>query len=111
MPNDLRTGRRISASLPIFDRDYFGRLLTEAGLKLSPQAPLATGQRIPGLGNGVIQDILFHAGIHPRRKIATLSGELRGKLFETLKSTLAEMTAGGGRNTREISSAQGAAIG
>lgn|GEM_PF-2077218 len=31
-----------------------------------PKAFLATEQRIPGLGNGVLQDILWTARIHPK---------------------------------------------
>jgi formamidopyrimidine-DNA glycosylase len=42
---------------------------------LSAKAFLATEQRIPGLGNGVLQDILFTAGIHPKRKMAAISEE------------------------------------
>jgi formamidopyrimidine-DNA glycosylase len=67
--------------------------------KLSLKALLATEQRIPGLGNGVLQDILFNAGMHPRKKAGTLSEKERGILFDSLKKTLSEMTAGGGRNT------------
>jgi lysophospholipase L1-like esterase/formamidopyrimidine-DNA glycosylase len=57
-----------------FDYTYFEALL--AGLKLqslSAKAFLAIGQRIPGLGNGVLQDILWTARIHPKRKMSTWS--------------------------------------
>jgi formamidopyrimidine-DNA glycosylase len=74
----------------------------------SAKAFLATEQRIPGLGNGVLQDILFRARINPRRKIATLSPAERHTLFETVRSTLREMTDAGGRDTeRDIFGAQG----
>lgn len=33
------------------------------------KALLATGQRIPGLDNGVLQDVLFRAGINPQRNL------------------------------------------
>ena len=42
-----------------FDRAYFETLFDEATPKLSTKAFLATEQRIPGLGNGVLQDILW----------------------------------------------------
>jgi len=42
---------------------------------------LATEQRIPGLGNGVLQDILFKAKIHPKRKVADLSEKNKCELF------------------------------
>ncbi len=83
-----------------FDRVYFDRILLAAEVrKLSLKAVLATGQRIPGLGNGVLQDILFAARMHPKKKVATLS-ERDGKLlFDCLKSTLVAMATQGGRDT------------
>ena len=56
---------------------------------------------IPGLGNGVCQDILFNARISPKRKISTLSEEDIDRLFNTVKSTLEEMTRRGGRDTEK----------
>jgi len=56
-----------------FDKAYFDTLRTEGLYKLSAKAFLATEQRIPGLGNGVLQDILFRVNIHPKRKMKTLS--------------------------------------
>ncbi len=67
--------------------------------KLPLKAFLATEQRIPGLGNGVLQDILFRAGLHPRRKVAGLDEGARGALFAALTTTLADMFKGGGRDT------------
>ena len=50
---------RIGALSDAFTLDYFKSLIDEATLKLSVKAFLATEQRIPGIGNGVCQDILF----------------------------------------------------
>ncbi|TFG69373.1 MAG: endonuclease VIII, partial [Anaerolineales bacterium] len=44
-----------------FDRAYFDTLFDENTPKLSAKAFLATEQHIPGLGNGVLQDILWTA--------------------------------------------------
>jgi len=83
-----------------FDRVYFDRLITSSeGQKLSAKAFLATEQRIPGLGNGVLQDILYKAGIHPKRRIETFTNSESEILFHSMKSTLKEMTAQGGRDT------------
>jgi formamidopyrimidine-DNA glycosylase len=83
-----------------FDWAYFDRLITSPDVqKLSVKAFLATGQRIPGLGNGVLQDILYNARIHPKRLVETLTGGERETLFQSIKSTLKEMTAQGGRDT------------
>jgi formamidopyrimidine-DNA glycosylase len=82
-----------------FDRAYFDSLLTADGGNLSAKAFLATEQRIPGLGNGVLQDILWKAKIHPRRKMDDLSAEDTGVLYDAVTSVLREMTARGGRDT------------
>jgi formamidopyrimidine-DNA glycosylase len=82
-----------------FDRAFFDTLFDGNSGKLSAKAFLATEQRIPGLGNGVLQDILFNAKIHPKRKINTLSENDKTTLFNSIKSTLAEMTFQGGRDT------------
>ena len=83
-----------------FDRTYFGSLLPDAQ-KLSVKALLATQQRIPGLGNGVLQDILWKAGIHPKRKVSALTDGELDALFATVKELLSEMTALGGRDTEK----------
>ena len=99
---------RVAIELPsplsdAFDMAYFDslRAAAEGGEKLSVKAFLATQQRIPGLGNGVLQDILWRAKLHPKRKLGTLSQAEWEGLFACVKSTLAEMTAKGGRNTEK----------
>ena len=82
-----------------FDRAVFDGLLTEECGKLSAKAFLATGQRIPGLGNGVLQDILWTAHVHPKRKMATLAAGDLETLYGAVKTVLAEMAAKGGRDT------------
>jgi len=82
-----------------FDYKYFLTLFDSKSLKMSAKAFLATEQRIPGLGNGVLQDILLNAKIHPTKKMNTLSEKQRCGLYDSVKSTLAEMVSGGGRDT------------
>ena len=84
-----------------FDKNYFDLLYIEALGKLSAKAFLATEQRIPGLGNGVLQDILFHAGIHPKRKMKSITEKEYIGLFRSIRDTLAEMTMLGGRDTEK----------
>ena len=84
-----------------FDATFFDTIFTEATRDLSAKALLATGQRIPGLGNGVLQDILFNAGIHPKRKKSKISDVERAELFHSLKGTLKKMTDLGGRDTEK----------
>jgi formamidopyrimidine-DNA glycosylase len=82
-----------------FDRAYFDTLFDENTPKLSAKAFLATEQRIPGLGNGVLQDILWTARIHPKQKMGELSAQAIDDMFTSVKQGLAEMTAQGGRDT------------
>lgn len=84
-----------------FTFEYFSSLLDSCSPKISTKAFLATEQRIPGLGNGVLQDILYNAGVHPKRKMNTLSGQEFRHLYSRIKETLAEMEAHGGRNTEK----------
>lgn len=85
---------------PEFDRAYFDRIASAPEVrKLSLKALLATEQRIPGLGNGVLQDILFRARMHPKKKVLTLAAEGSRILFDSVKRTLAAMAARGGRDT------------
>ncbi|MBN1643994.1 MAG: hypothetical protein JW856_04170 [Dehalococcoidales bacterium] len=85
---------------PEFDKAYFDSLISAPEVqKLSLKAFLATEQRIPGFGNGVLQDILFNAKMHPKKKVGTLSGKDKDILFGSLKSTLSAMAAQGGRDT------------
>lgn len=82
-----------------FDR-YFSELLADENTsKLSAKAFLATEQRVPGLGNGVLQDILWTAHIHPKRKMSQLSPDEITQMLQAVKSVLREMTVKGGRDT------------
>jgi len=84
-----------------FDRAYFNSLFDKQTVNLSLKAFLATEQRIPGLGNGVLQDILWNAYLHPKRKISTLADSEKEALFNAIKSTLGDMTRFGGRDTEQ----------
>lgn len=84
-----------------FTLDYFQSLLNEDTLKLSVKAFLATKQRIVGLGNGTVGDIMFNAGLHPKRKMNTLSKEEIQKLYNCIINTTKEMIEKGGRDTEK----------
>ena len=84
-----------------FSPVYFDGLLRSVKPSLSAKAFLATEQRIPGLGNGVLQDILFRAGVHPKRAVSSLSSADQDALFGSVKTTLREMAEAGGRNTEK----------
>lgn len=84
-----------------FDEIYYESLFDLESEKLSVKAFLATEQRIPGLGNGVLQDILYCAGIHPKRKIDSLSADEKAALFGEIKAVLSKMESSGGRDTEK----------
>ncbi len=91
--------QRPSPLSDLFDRAYFDSLFDENTSSLSAKAFLATEQRIPGLGNGVLQDILWKSRIHPRRKMAELPDRVIQDMYGAVKGVLADMTAQGGRDT------------
>lgn len=84
-----------------FDFEFFKNLAQKTSDKLSVKALLATQQRIPGLGNGVLQDILFSAGLHPKTKLSELDPTDLESLFNALKAVLKAMTEQGGRDTEK----------
>lgn len=84
-----------------FDLAYFMDLFEGSDKKLSAKAFLATEQRIPGLGNGCIQDILFVSGINPKTKIEALGDSDVRRLFDNVKGVLADMAGKGGRDVEK----------
>jgi formamidopyrimidine-DNA glycosylase len=97
-----RAKESISPISEKFDREYFNAILSVTGAeKLSAKALLATEQRIPGLGNGTLQDILFNAKIHPKKKLSSFNEDDKELIFNSIKSTLKEMIQQGGRDTEK----------
>lgn len=85
-----------------FNKSYFEKLISlDEVQKLSVKAFIATEQRIPGLGNGVLQDILWRAKIHPKNKINKLTGEEKENLYNSIKEVLLKMIELGGRDTEK----------
>ena len=85
---------------PLTDGFDAGALLAAAGAdRLSAKALLATEQRVPGLGNGVLQDVLWTAGVHPRRRVGELSDGERAALVAAVPAVLRAMADAGGRDT------------
>ncbi len=84
-----------------FTYGHFKSLYPKDGPKLTAKAFLATEQRVPGLGNGVLQDILWNANVNPRTDMKTLSEEDFQRLYEATRATLREMRELGGRDTQK----------
>ena len=51
---------------------------------------LVTSKYVFGIGNGYLQDILFKAKIHPKRKIPTLTEGERRSLYTAIQNTMEE---------------------
>ncbi|MCD4712636.1 MAG: endonuclease VIII [Clostridiales bacterium] len=84
-----------------FDLNYFKSMVNHESRNPTLKAFLATEQRFPGIGNGVLQDILFNAGMHPKRKLNNLSEQDIENLYLSIKNTLDEMVERGGRDTEK----------
>ena len=79
----------------------FHKMLEECKPGISVKALLAADQHFPGIGNGVLQDILFEARIHPKRKLQTLNEEEKKRLLCCTVGVLQEITEKGGRDTEK----------
>jgi len=99
-PYYLGAKQKISPYSDAFTEAYFFSIINNVKtVKLSAKAALATEQRFPGLGNGVLQDILFNAMIHPKTKISSLDQVQEHRLYESVVTTLNKMNIMGGRDT------------
>ena len=90
---------RLSPLNSEFNESYFEKLFIGLKPKLSVKMLLAAEQRIPGLGNGVLQDILFNAKVNPKREICSLTESDKSALLQSIKTTLKCMILQGGRDT------------
>lgn len=83
---------------PAFTLAYFCELIDSQLEKRSVKGLLTQEQLIPGLGNALAQDILFHARLHPRHPIQELNAEQRRTLYGTIVNTVCAAIEQGGRN-------------
>lgn len=90
---------RVTPDARAFTPAYFESLVSEAteAPSRTVKGLLTMDQLLPGIGNGIAQDIMFRAGLHPRRRLTDLTDEKRRRLFEAIRSVVAEATAAGGR--------------
>ena len=94
----------------IYRRDYLGapnpgdltperftELITEKSTQLKP---LLVGKNavVSGLSNSAYQDVLYRAGIHPRRKSSELSSSQIDALYDAVKALIEERLRLGGKD-------------
>lgn len=99
LPDNYVCNRYPDPLTDAFNEAYFDTLWKNTKQSLSVKAFLATEQRIPGFGNGVLHDVLWNANIHPKRKLQTLNNNEKEMLYHSIKSILLAMKVQGGRDT------------
>jgi formamidopyrimidine-DNA glycosylase len=77
--------------------DGFRKL--ESDDKTSVKYYLISEPGVLGIGNGYLQDILYHARLHPRRKAASLARKEVEGLYTAMQRVLEEAVDLGGRDT------------
>lgn len=60
---------------------------------------IITEPGIWGIGNGCLQDVLYHCKIHPRRKVVDIAEDEQRVLYDALVGTLHEIVDQGGRSS------------
>jgi formamidopyrimidine-DNA glycosylase len=83
-----------------FTYEHFQKLLAdpEELEKKSVKYFMISRPGIPGVGNGVLHDILFRAKLHPRHRILDLTEEQKRAFYQATRETLKQMTEQGGRD-------------
>ena len=83
---------RVSPASDAFTYEYFRALLAQVPEDDSRSVKFVVISRpgVWGIGNGTLQDILFRAGLHPRRRAVGLSEAERRALYEATRHTVQE---------------------
>jgi formamidopyrimidine-DNA glycosylase len=94
-PDRFIAGHALGADIlgNLFDAETFNKVL--AGKRSTSKAALMDQQALAGIGNVYSDEILFQAGIHPQRPVASLSEEEIGNLYRTMKTVLQTAIANG----------------
>ncbi|MDY6833971.1 MAG: zinc finger domain-containing protein [Chloroflexota bacterium] len=92
---------KISALNDMFTYDYFYSLLRVLGEEdhRSVKYFIISKPGVCGVGNGYLQDILFRAKIHPKRKAIDLCERECQSLYQSIVSTLRQAADLGGRDS------------
>ncbi len=53
---------------------------------------------VVGLSNSAFQDVIFRAGIHPKRKASSLADEEKRSIYDAVKALIDERLSSGGKN-------------
>ncbi|MBW8269561.1 bifunctional DNA-formamidopyrimidine glycosylase/DNA-(apurinic or apyrimidinic site) lyase [Caldovatus aquaticus] len=78
-----------------------------AGKRTSIKAALMDQRVVAGIGNIYACEVLFRAGLSPRRAACTVQGERAARLVAAIKEVLGEAIAAGGSSLRDYVRADG----
>jgi Formamidopyrimidine-DNA glycosylase len=82
-----------------FSYDFFKGIIKQTeGKAVSVKQLLATKNRIPGIDNNLLQDILFEARVNPKTKVTALSEEEIVRIFTAIKTIPGAIIASGGKD-------------
>jgi len=102
--NHLYTGKQ---GIPILSDDFtpsrFSEILDESGewSRKPIKAFLVHEGNVAGIGNGMLQDVLFRAQLSPKRKVPGITQQERARLHGALVETMQLAIAAGGRDTEK----------
>ncbi|MBN1579910.1 MAG: hypothetical protein JXA89_04355, partial [Anaerolineae bacterium] len=84
-----------------FTLDYFQQLFADVDPKSAKSIKyfMISEPGVHGIGNGCLQDILFHARLDPRRKVVDIADDEQRALYDALGRTLKQMIDLGGRSS------------
>jgi len=93
--------RGISPLDPRFTREHLAHLLStrEDYVRKPIKSFLVHDPNVGGIGNGMLQDILYRAQLHPRHRVCDLSEDDVARLHAALRETMALAVDQGGRDT------------
>lgn len=85
---------------PLFTLSYFQSLIEslQPKGKRSVKSLLTQDQLVPGIGNSILQDILFHAKLHPKYPIQKLTPTQIKSLYDTIQEVIHQAISQGGRS-------------
>jgi formamidopyrimidine-DNA glycosylase len=81
-----------------FSPDTLGTIL-DKNAKPAVKYLLLQQEEIAGIGNGYVQDVLFRARLHPKRKVGSLSAGEREALYAAIVETMGQAVELGGRDS------------
>jgi formamidopyrimidine-DNA glycosylase len=81
-----------------FTYEFFKSIIGREKGTLSVKQLLATKNRIPGIDNSLLQDILWEAQVNPKRKIDTLGEDEFRHIFSAIKSVQSPIIIAGGKD-------------